>query len=406
MRPRRSAFLSVALNVLLGAAVWYFVRSDNPLGFVMAPRAAHEAQTPGKTGQEQSKPTPTKSDWSTVQSDDLREYVRNLEKAGCPPDAQRQIITAELDRHFYERRAALPFNTNYWASARERAIDRERTLRQERELEGDLKQVMRDLACADWDRPDRRESPDKAVEAVFLLCDFLTDEKVAMLGSLLQEYQAERYRNPSFDMAGPEDIAERKAKAEDFRKRLAAALTPAELEELRLRWHAVDLTDVWSVATQFGSDMTGAEVREVLRITRSNSDPLDHFLREESERAPKDAARHEEEHAALRALLGEERFQAYLEAQYPEFKLLHRYVTRELKLPSATAVAVHAVRRTAEEQAGALRRDPALSYEQRQAALDAVHAEVTRHLASAMGPDKLAAYTKDQGAWIEPLRRP
>ncbi|MHC1765280.1 MAG: hypothetical protein AB9869_13430 [Verrucomicrobiia bacterium] len=332
--------------------------------------------------------------------------LRNLEEAGCPPDARRHILTAELDRRFYDRRAALPVNTNFWITARERTLAREQTRQQERELERELKQVMRDLAGADWQRPDQRPSQDKTVELFAFTGEFLTDEKAAILGSMFQEYEAERYRNPSFGIAGPEDVAERKAKAEDFRRKLAAALTPAELEELRLRWHGMDLTDVWSVATQFGSDMTGAEVREVLRITRSDIDPLDRFLREEQERAPKSVARQEEEHSALRALLGEERFQAYLEAQYPEFKLLHRYITRELKLPNATAVAVHAVRRTAEEQAQALRRDPSLSFEQRQAALNALHAEVTQQLASAMDPDKLAAYTKDQGAWIEPLRKP
>lgn len=402
MSTRRFAFLSVALNVLLGAAAWHLVRSDDPLGLAGAP----QTHAPAQAAREPAGSAVPKSEWAAVQSDDLREYLRNLEDAGCPPDARRHILTAELDRYFYNRRAALPFNTNFWVTARERTLARERTSQQERELERELKQVMRDLAGADWDRPDQRGSQHEAVEGVGFLGDFLTDEKVSLLGSLLQEYDAERYRNPSFGIAGPDDVAERKARADEFRKKLAAALTPAELEELRLRWHGMNLTDVWSVATQFGSDMTGAEVREVLRITRSDIDPLNDFLREDQERAPKSVARQEEEHSALRALLGEERFQAYLEAQYPEFKLLHRYITRELKLPNATAVAVHAVRRTAEEQAQALRRDQALSYEQRQAALDALHAEVTRQLASAMDPDRLAAYTKNQGAWIEPLRKP
>ncbi|MHC1765281.1 MAG: hypothetical protein AB9869_13435 [Verrucomicrobiia bacterium] len=74
MSTRRSAFLSVALNVLLGAAAWHLVRSNDPLGLAGAPPAAPQTHAPAQAAQEPAGSTVPRSEWASVQSDDLREY--------------------------------------------------------------------------------------------------------------------------------------------------------------------------------------------------------------------------------------------------------------------------------------------------------------------------------------------
>lgn len=405
MSIRRLCMISLLANALLaGALAWRFAGSDAAFD----PHSRYEKDRP-LAGQAlpSAKADEAKPSWSQVQSDDLVEFIRRLEATGCPSNTVRSILTAEIDRRFFERRAELPINTNFWVTAEERDADREQLKRRERDLERETQTVAKDLAGMDWRRPDTRTTGrDEMVETVVLLGDFLTDEKVMQLSEWMEEQRSlSEEAKPSFDIEGPADRASRIARAKESGKELAQILTPAELEEFRLRCHAIELTDVWSVETQIGSEVTGPELREFLRITKGDVDPL-RLLGDREEAPTKDSARQKADDAAVRALLGDDRFVAYLTAQEPDFKLHHRFVTRELQLPSATAVELHQIRRAAETRAKEVRRDLALSAEQRGAALDAVFEKTSRSLAGMLEAEKLAAYLKQQSGWVENLKKP
>ena len=331
-------------------------------------------------------------------------YLANLQAAGCPSDVIQTILFAEADRQFLVRRAALPVHTNFWMTGPDRDLARHRAREHEKALHGDIRDSVQALLGVDWRWKDRaRRDDDDLFQYVAAMGDFLEESKIVQVGELLKRYAHQREEDkPLFDIDAPEDLARRRTRYEQFHHELRAVLTSTELEELQLRFHGWNLVDVWSVAAQYGSELTGAELREVLRITRGDQDPFADFLGYQP-RAPADPNLDQQKDAQLRSYLGEERFHAYQTAKDSEFRFLHRFIANELKLPSATAVALHHARRTTEADAARISGDISVTTAQRREALDALQPAAEARVRALLGEPGWASYRQQHGAWIENL---
>ena len=74
--------------------------------------------------------------WRMIETTNYEEYVANLRAVGCPEKTIRDIILADVEKHYAARRRAAGVNDSFWlAGNRRRAAERAR----EKEL-GALKQ--------------------------------------------------------------------------------------------------------------------------------------------------------------------------------------------------------------------------------------------------------------------------
>ncbi|HSH93675.1 MAG TPA: hypothetical protein VK968_05985, partial [Roseimicrobium sp.] len=101
--------LSLAANVALGGLYYRQLskKSDTPAPVVANTAKASQAKpipspsaAPGTTVQIVEKAI----DWRAVESEDYRKYIANLRSIGCPKETIKDIIVADVNKLFAERR--------------------------------------------------------------------------------------------------------------------------------------------------------------------------------------------------------------------------------------------------------------------------------------------------------------
>jgi hypothetical protein len=85
--------------------------------------------------------------------------------------------------------------------------------------------------------------------------------------------------------------------------------------------------------------------------------------------------------------------------------MTNRLVAR-LELPASAAVEVVAIQQDAQQRLTAIRRNTALSTDQRDAQLTDLSREVTGKLSSTLTPNGLEAYKQYGGGWLQNLNPP
>ncbi len=417
MIPRPILWVSGALNLALAAGIFLAIRSrpaavpGTQADELRAPPptpTATEAEPPPR--QPGPAPAGRPFGWSQIFSADLKVYRDNLRAAGCPALTAHDIILAEINERFDQRRQSLlaAIQSQFWNFA----LRGEGAIRNEwgqpvAALTAERQQMIDDVLGKDYGLAEAAAQSSREAMQRHLL--WLPEEKRDRLFALeqrrqqrLEEWAQSVGRRPDGQLTAADNdrLQGLQKEFEDAKKEL---LAPEELEEARLRGSKESL---WAIGLS-GFEATEAEWRAVAKL-RVDFEEAQRNLAS-PELSDEDRAKRQEElqaqlTRATKAALGAERFAQYELAGDGQFQEVYN-VTQRYGLPEKTAVRAYEVQQAALAEAEKVRADPNLSPESRQAALTTLRRETESALARTLGEQTLATYREYSGTWLDELNR-
>jgi hypothetical protein len=391
--------LSLALNVVLACAgAWLCCRP----GPVTMPDAA-----PGESAGETSenallgtfRPAPAPGtpatvearrafDWSQLQSDDLQQYVTNLQAIACPKEAIREIITAMVNDEFVRQRHAAyaPYHARFWElvarsgqwdeDGKTELEERCRKLREERD-----ERLAAALGTDQHPQANAREQWNDRYRATL---NYLPQEKRQKLAELDGKFDTRRAEICQNMRAGsPEENAQLATLEQERDEARRQLLTSGELDEYTVR-----ISGLGSWAQNLaGFEAAEGEYRALNQLRALATNQLGQAQFNEQSRA----------------LLGEERFAVFQRAQDPRWSEVLGLAER-CRVPPATIERIYQARVIAEQQWAATCANPALAPAERQALAGALRSETRRELMAALGPVAGEAYLRHDGSWVGALK--
>lgn len=184
--------------------------------------------------------SPAAFHWSQLESEDYEQYRANLVAVGCPPSTVKDILRADINQLFDERRreALKSFQREFWtviapplnvfSSPRLKEVEKTVLL-----VEEERRRVLRQLLgenehsveVLEYSSPVFPETEDS----------FLSEEKHQAIEALRQRFQQDVDALGKLKLDEKERKAEVKRLAEELRARIASLLTPEEFAEYEAR---------------------------------------------------------------------------------------------------------------------------------------------------------------------------
>lgn len=383
---------SLAVNVIIVAG-FMFDTSDRPSSAALRQTMPVTASAAGPDRAEPH--ASAESTWAALQTNDLARQRDRLRAEGFPPRLIREILFAQLNEGFAERRRALeaargdiPFWKNTTMDpqtmAALRAIDRE-----------NLK-TLTELLGPDPDNGTaanlHRQFPDLAAD------------KVAQLAAIRDDYEFKRsevYANRISTLA-PADREKLTALDAAQRAEIAATLTPQELEDYDLRTSNTARNLRSNLATL---DITEHEFRTIFQLQQAfdNQFNLSNGLLPPDGMQARDLAQ-KDLNDQLKAALGDDRYEEYQRAMSYNYQQTTALVAR-LALPPETANQVWDVQKDIQQRLAVLRGQP-LSAAQRTQQIAVLNDEATSKITAALGERGFSAYRQYGGSWMQSLQPP
>lgn len=413
--PKINGFLLV-LNLGLLLAVGYLLKGRHAIR-----ASAHEKQE--QTGQEKATASQAmvatgaqqaatagtnQFSWSQLESEDYKAYIARLRRIGCPEQTIRDIIIADLDNLLAPRLQAIygwRKDLQYWHPEEEELAnnqDRRDWWRQEKEIEREKREVIRELVQTDLIRERLNQKGYKDYYERRL--SFLPEDKRSQVRGLLEKYDEEeqKVRSREWDEdepLNPQEQSQLKQLQEERRANVASLLSPAEQDQFEL-WMSKTANTVRHAV--YGMEATEEEFLTIYRARKtfdqdwSEADPalMDEATRGQWEQAK---ARLDDD---VRTQLGEQRFQDFKRGEDDDFHHLNAAVTR-YKLPREIAVEVYEYKRVVTDMRAKVQADPSIAEDRKQALMKAMSDETVRSVKALLGEKPLNYYLKrGQGQWL------
>lgn len=314
--------------------------------------------------------------WREVESDDYRKYLDSLRAVGCPEERVRDIVRADIDEFFAERRVkeAVAHDTQWWKSDRVvifgnpleaigRTLANQRLALVEKLLGVEAVEQEKDRPVF-WSSVPLsgavlgRLSPEKHV-AVQEICARSIERS--------QSLQWAQINNPQ-----PVNEVDLARMREQTRSELRKVLTPEEQEEFLLRYSQVSHNLAYELS---GINPTPDEFRRIFRAV----DPIDHPMQREFGSAaalsPQQRERYEHQRDdAIRGALSPERYQAFLLTKDPLYRQA-QLTAMQWRAPSEAVTPLYALAKANETKRQKILTDAAQQQQQRNTALQALEAE-------------------------------
>lgn len=348
--------------------------------------------------------------WRSLESTNYVEYIDKLRAVGCPEETIRDIIIADVGRLFGERRSALraqvpPFK--FWettAQIEARIGPGSAYQQQVAALDREERTLIRELLDVDLATELAHYAGKSEID--FAEASFApeTAEKVRqVLDKYRQLEQQVLDKTRGVMLAGDEARLRELQRQRDAE--LAGLLSPEELAEYQLR-HS-DTAE--AMRTQLGGfKPSEEEFRKIFRLQKSFDDDIKQaFEGLEGDRVAEIRAQVMGDgqtalEAELKETLGGKRYAEYQRAQDNDYQALLQLSDR---LPGGPELAnqVYDWKVSAQRQREKVMNNPALTYEQRRAALAAIATATASTVASAMGAENFQSYRGTYGLWLEDL---
>lgn len=334
--------------------------------------------------------------WRQLEADDYRQYVANLRAIKCPESIIRDIVYADLEKVLAKKFRALNTKykinrdgslSDYWKSDDELA-----KVKLARDVEGRLQHAERRESLisllgmdVEKERRDRLGLPDdegakypflttqKLGQVRDLWAEFDTREKEAQFK--YQGYSAEELKTEFRDIARQRDAA------------VAAILSPSEKEEYLLRISYIsgvmrNSLESFQPTEQEFRALFKLEYQQFLDLGpyayHGNVDSEDQTL------VKKVAEDKERKDAAIRNLLGEDRYIDYFAARNPDYAPVAQAV-QSSGLSKQVAMKVYDIKKATDAETRKLFMNPQLTGEQRQEAMAAIQQTRANALKGLMG---------------------
>jgi len=412
--------ISLVLNVGLVAVVGVILKkhsTSTPVAVVAAPVVAKAANAVTKAAAVPAGATNSagqKFDWRSVESEDYKKYIANLRAIGCPEDTIRDIILADINKMFEDRKRALKKPVEkfkFWETGMKSmakmmggAMDEE-TIKQNQALAAEKRAVIKELLGI-----EPAEKPDlmAGFNPFDSMLDFLPAEKQTKLMELMQSMQA-RQMKALGDGAPDADSMKNLQKAQkEMEDEVAKILTPSEFEDYQLR---LSQTAMMLRMQLGGFTPTEQEFRDIFKYQKTFDDQYSMFDSGSDDKAEEDKrkAAQTELDNNLKSVLGDQRYADYKREKDYEYQSIAKAAEKQ-GLPKEAGIKIYDMKAVAQEQAKAIRNDKTLTGAQRQAALAGIRTETEKALQEVFGEKGYTNYKKNaywlNGIYVEPKAVP
>ncbi len=364
---RSTLLVSLVLNVALAVALvaWLAFAPNYGPRVVRSPNLAAINSNSFRIIKTNLLIRPRTFTWQEVESQDYAIYVQNLRDLGMPETTIRDIIVADIDQLFSKRkrdedakqdvewwRSTPSYEAQSNALARAHAIESERTA------------LLTKLLGENWDKGRASQQPALLALTGPVLGNLSEETKASV-----QDVAARSRDRVSAYLAEKEAKGEQPSAAElvrmreETRQQLAAILNPQQLEEFLLRY-SDNANNLRRELTGFNA--TPEEFRAIFRVVDSldrdiqlrysGDDPASQRVRQNLE---------QQRLAAIRNVVGSERFAAYQTAQDPAFREALT-VAQQAGGNDETALALYEIQKATADEVTRIRGDATLTEAQRQ----------------------------------------
>jgi hypothetical protein len=323
--------------------------------------------------------------WSDIESTDYNDYIANLREIGCPEATIRDIIVADVNQLFAQRREKeIPAPEQPWWrsepdwAAIQTAADKSKSLEEER------KALLAKLLGPDWDvsalAANRSTNTIAFTGAVLSQLSPESRTKVLDINNRAQA-RLEAYRQAQEKAGKSLDPVEMARLRRQTRTELSAVLNPEQMEEYLLRYSAT--------ATQMRQELSGfnttpEEFRQIFKLrdsygqdvqlTYAGGDPAMTKKRRELE---------EQRDASIRQAIGQERFRFYQLSQDPLFQQTRSTAEASGAAPD-TVLPMYQVNQLALKEQQRIKNDLTLSDVEREEALKMIATDQEQSLQKIM----------------------
>ena len=339
-------------------------------------------------------------DWSDIESDDYEVYMANLRRLEMPEWLVRELVIADLHRYYRLRAVQLPAaRTTYWLTHREQRARQRQRAQAEWALKEEERDVMRRLTGT-YRHKDGAEAVTESELAIIF--GAMTEDQVQEVVSELafvkdRAKSLEEYHGGLLNRADRELLL---ATFNDAKAGLDTRVSPALIEEFYLRLQIV-LSGLWDDLEMPGLQLTGAQLRELVRIRSGIIDPIRWELTEEDK--PEGAERtqlDQEVQKAVAAALGENVGAQYARSQNPAFRSMTELAERH-QLPVERAIAVYDIRQTTIDELRSLLASNEVDDETKWEMRQFIQQETERAIQSTLGPPAWEEYRANDGRWMD-----
>lgn len=223
-------------------------------------------------------------------------------------------------------------------------------------------------------------------------------EKLARIEKDYEEIANEINSHAEAGLLFPSDLAKLKLLEEEKKRDIAAALSPAEWEELQLH----ESNTAQEIRSRFGDAIASeADYRKIFALRKAYDD-LYPFKPGSSDSAEQRAA-YAQTQAEIISVIGEQNYAAFLRDQDQDYKNLGT-IAKRLELPGNTPDLVYATRDRYAAASQALLQNNSLSAEEYNAQFKILAENAHAELQATLGAEGAAAYlARGSNNWIEML---
>jgi hypothetical protein len=342
-------------------------------------------------------------DWRMVESEDYRKYITNLRAIGCPEETIRDIIVADVNKLFEQRRREITASTNrfeYWKGGNVFAsvIDPDR-IEKLQELDKEKRALLRELLGVE---PEQKPEFLANFNPFETMLDFLPASKQSQIMDVYMKYQAKMAKTLNGGTTDADDMKAMQKAQKEMDAELAAMLSPQDYREYQLRMSQTAMT----MRTQLGSfEPTQQEFDKIFDLRKGFDDEFGMFggMGSTREDQQKRASAQKELDAQIKTLLGEQRFAEYQRSQDWNYQNLYR-ITEKYGLSKESANKVYDMQQLAQAEAAKVRSNKDLTPEQRQEALKGIRTETEKSIQDVL-PDKAWNSYQSQAYWLNNISR-
>ena len=410
MNAKTFLILSLVANIALGAAL--LTRQDAPEP-APAPESPSKSATDTKPSAAVSKPNnpapepePAKPaekkifTWEDVESDDYRQYIANLRKAGVPEDTIRDIIIADVTKLYAKKKKdarGKPKPFEFWKPG----IPVVGTMDTDAmEKMAGLEKEKNEMIKAMGFEPDIKASATaSAMDQFSQMLSFLPDERQSQVQQLMMNLQQKAMKAQK-DRKGMGAMLEIQ---QQFDKDLKAALSDEEYRDYSLR---LSQTSMLMRMEASGYEPTKDEFLAVFELRKSFDEKYPPGFQRLSA-TPEQLEQHKEAmkvlNEDLKAALGDDRYADYQLAQKHDFRGIVQSA-EQAGLGLAEAKQAYEIKTVTDKEVRDLRRNRELSQEQRAEALLKIRAATEDEIKSIFG-DNYDKFNRGGNAmWLNSIK--
>lgn len=336
--------------------------------------------------------------WENIESDDFLTYMDNLRKIGCPEETIQDIIKADVEKLFKQRRrdfeASLP-PIEYWKVGAYGVGYTPEQLDGLKEIQKEKEQVLKTLLGSSYTASSSNTMMEVMTDpsAVYKRqLGFLDEGKRQAVVDAIMGMQEDMINAAAEDSSGAmtQELVVKAMKARD--EALSQILTPEEKFEFDLRVSE----SASALKNQLnGMDLTEQEFRDMYALQKkiyseNEVDPYAMWSSNVSDNQKRSQAEQEFQ-TELKSILGEERHVEYQMSRDWQFQELNR-VAQSNGADRSAAVEAYNIQNQAQEAMRNLNSQAGLTDDSRQQAVQQILDETNAALQQTLGDDAFKNY--------------